>query len=326
MRILTADIGGTNTRMAVVVREGRRYRIECERLYPSGACDDFTVIARDFLNNLSGRPARACFGIAGPVDGDNARLTNLPWQLSAATLCTDLGLDAVHLLNDLEALAWSLDILDENDLVTLLDGSRPAAGNRAVIAAGTGLGEAGLYWDGRAHHPFATEGGHADFSPADERGFRLQRFLAARFGHVSWERVVSGQGLAHLYEYLLQDSAAEAPAWFAGDDPAALISQRALEDRDSLCAEALRWFVRLYGAEAGNLALKHMTTGGLYIGGGIAPKILPALQDGGFVEAFLAKGRMRPLLEGMPVRVICNDAASMLGLARYGFEMARPST
>lgn len=317
MKILTADIGGTNTRLALVSRDGGRWRVGHLRRFANAGHDDFTALARRYLDDLDEHPARACLGLAGPVRGDTVRLTNLPWTLSAPALARDLGLEAVHLLNDLEALAWSLDALAAEDLLTLQHGRSAAAGNRALIAAGTGLGQAGLYHDGQRWHPFASEGGHADFAPADERGFQLQRMLAARFGHVSWERVVSGQGLVHLYECLLEMAGEGHPPWLEEPDAPARVSRGALEEQDALCSEALRWFARLYGAEAGNLALKTMALGGVYVGGGIAPKILPLLQAGGFMEGFLDKGRMRGLLEGMAVQVIRNENAALIGLARH---------
>lgn len=320
MRILSADIGGTHTRLALVRFSAGAYRIEAERRYASADYPEFADIARDFMARTHSAGVRACLGVAGPVDGETARLTNLPWRLSAPALRRALGLQSVSLLNDLEALAWSVTLLADDDLVTLQAGDGTPGGNAAVIAAGTGLGEAGLFDDGTRLRPFATEGGHSDFSPVSEQDFRLSRFLAQRFGHVSWERVLSGQGLVAIHAFLLdQHGLADAPPApeTNGTDPAAWISQRALAGDDPVCVETLGLFVRYYGAEAGNLALKCMATAGVYLGGGIAPKILPALQAPAFLEAFCAKGRMRPLLEAMPVRVICNDAAALLGLAHY---------
>ena len=201
-----------------------------------------------------------------------------------------------------------------------------ASGNAAVIAAGTGLGEAGLFWDGQQHHPFATEGGHVSFSPGDELEIALLRYLQQWHRHVSWERVVSGMGLLSLHEFLRSYRLTAAPQWLIEEmkngDMAAAITNAALSGRDEICAETLDWFVRLYGAEAGNLALKVMSRGGLYLGGGIAPKILPLLQGGAFLEAFLNKGRMSPLLEAMPVKVILNDRAALLGAALRAAQLA----
>ncbi|MGC2047118.1 MAG: glucokinase, partial [Gallionella sp.] len=205
------------------------------------------------------------------------------------------------------------------DLFTLQSGAPDARGNAAVIAAGTGLGEAGLYWDGRCHRPFATEGGHASFSPGNEMEMALLRHLQQQHQHISWERVVSGMGLLSLHEFLCTYRHAEVPQWLVekmrNGDAAAAIAKAALSGRDDICVETLNWFVRLYGAEAGNLALKVMSRGGMYLGGGIAPKILPLLQNGAFLDAFLNKGRMRRLLQAIPVKVILNDRSALFGPA-----------
>lgn len=319
MHILTGDIGGTNTRLAMMEYQNGRARIGENLSFPSpsfSSLDD--IITEFFARHPVVQPQAAAFGVAGPVAQGVSRITNLPWVISAKALAQQLGLQTVQLLNDLEALAWGIDTLPPKDLVALQTGSADAAGNRAVIAAGTGLGEAGLCFDGKLHIPFATEGGHTDFAPTTEHDWRFYGFLQNRFEHVSWERVVSGAGLINLFEFLLQESGAAAPGWFEdpAEDSAACITRDALSGADPLCVEALHWFTRLYGAEAGNLALKMNATGGLYLGGGIAPKILPALQDGRFLTAFLDKGRMRRLVEAMPVRVICNEQVSLQGLAR----------
>mgnify|MGYP001817052948 CR=1 FL=1 len=319
MHILTGDIGGTNTRLAMMEYADGRACVTEKLTFPSESYASLGEIVNEFLARRPKlQPQAAAFGVAGPVAQGVSRITNLPWVISAEGLAEQLGLQTVQLLNDLEALAWGIDTLRPENMVALQTGSSDPAGNRAVIAAGTGLGEAGLCWDGKLHIPFATEGGHADFAPATERDWRFYGFLKNRFEHVSWERVVSGAGLVHLFEFLLQESGTAVPAWFEdpAQDSAACITRDALSGSDPLCAEALHWFAHLYGAEAGNLALKMKATGGLYLGGGIAPKILPALQDGRFLGAFLDKGRMRGLVEGMPVRVICNEQVSLQGLAR----------
>lgn len=319
MHILTGDIGGTNTRLAMMEYQNGRARIAENLSFPSHSFSSLDDIITEFFARHPGvQPQAAAFGVAGPVAQGVSRITNLPWVISAEALAQQLGLQTVQLLNDLEALAWGIDTLPPKDLEALQTGSTDAAGNRAVIAAGTGLGEAALCFDGKLHIPFATEGGHTDFAPTTERDWRFYGFLQNRYGHVSWERVVSGAGLINLFEFLLQESGAAAPGWFEdpAEDSAACITRDALSGADPLCVEALHWFTRLYGAEAGNLALKMNATGGLYLGGGIAPKILPALQDGRFLTAFLDKGRMRRLVEAMPVRVICNEQVSLQGLAR----------
>jgi len=253
------------------------------------------------------------------VQGRVVQTTNLPWRIDADALQRQFSFTHCELLNDLEATAYGLPALGADDLLTLQSGSDAACGNVAVIAAGTGLGEAGLYWDGRQHQPFATEGGHTSFSPANTQEFALLRHLQQQHQHVSWERVVSGMGLLSMHEFLCQYRQVTVPDWLTEEmragDAAAAISHAALTGKDAMCVETLNWFARLYGAEAGNLALKVMSRGGLYLGGGIAPKILPLLQSGIFLEAFLNKGRMRPLLEAMPVKVILNDRAALYGPA-----------
>lgn len=325
--ILCGDIGGTKTRLALAAVEGERVRLCVEQTYVSTRYADFADLLDEFLAAHGARHPSAVFGVAGPVANGVVQTTNLPWRLDAAQLVARFGFAHCALLNDLEATAWGLSALDEEDFLTLQAGAPDARGNQAVIAAGTGLGEAGLFWDGGRHRPWASEGGHATFSPRTAREIALAGELNARYGHVSWERVVSGMALPELYRFLAREESACVPDWLAADltgsGASAAISRAALEGHDALCVETLEWFASLYGAEAGNLALKTMSRGGLYVGGGIAPKILPFLQQGDFLAAFLDKGRMRPLLEAMPVKVILNDRAALLGPAlfaaqRYG--------
>lgn len=328
VRVLSGDIGATKTRLAVVDVSGIQPRIEREVTYPSRSYASFDTLLGEFLSGNE-KPSFAAFGIAGPVQGREARTTNLPWHIDADALQSRFGFARCTLLNDLEAIAWGLPALGAEDLLTLQVGVPDACGNAAVIAAGTGLGEAGLYWDGEAHRPFATEGGHSSFSPSNEMDIALMRYLQQRYSHVSWERVVSGMGLLSVHEFLSVYRQVAVPQWLSeqmrSGDAAAAISQAALSGQDDICLEALTWFVRLYGAEAGNLALKVMSRGGLYLGGGIAPKILPLLQEDGFLDAFLDKGRMRPLLEAMPVRVILNDCTALYGSALRALSTEKPA-
>lgn len=318
IRVLSGDIGGTKTRLAIVTVQGNAVRIEREVSYPSQQYQRFESLLEEFLAGVTA-PEVAAFGIAGPVQGRVAQTTNLPWKIDADALQVQFGFRDCFLLNDLEATAYGLPALGADDLLSLQAGVEPAQGNLAVIAAGTGLGEAGMFWDGKQHRPFATEGGHASFAPSNTLEFALLRHLQQQFGHVSWERVVSGMGIVSIHEFLCQYRQSEVPTWLAEEmrdgDAAAAISNAALSGKDATCAQAMECFVRLYGAEAGNLALKIMSRGGLYIGGGIAPKILPMLQSELFLESFLGKGRMRPLLEAMSVRVILNDRAALYGPA-----------
>jgi glucokinase len=249
---------------------------------------------------------------------DNAcRTTNLPWQLDGGALAMELGLPAVRLINDLEAAGWGVEQVTPEHRELLHPGDPVPRGNQAIIAAGTGLGEAGRVWCGDGYRPFATEGSHADFAPGDPTEIARMAWLGGWFGHVSWERLVSGQGLVNIYRFLReQGGAACHPDPLGAEDAAAAIAVRAGDD--GLCGEALDRFVRLFGAEAGNLALKLMATGGLFVAGGIAPKIAERLRQGGFVEAFLAKGRMRPLLEAMPVTLLSDPHLALKGAAVYG--------
>lgn len=322
---LAGDIGGTKTRLALVEVAGAQVSVVQEAGFSSREYETFEALLDEFLATVES-PAHAAFGIAGPVQGRMVQTTNLPWRIDADALQARCGF-ACALLNDLEATACGIPALEDSDLLTLQAGAADASGNAAVIAAGTGLGEAGLYWDGQRHRPFATEGGHAGFSPGDELEMTFFLYLQQQFGHVSWERVVSGMGLRSLYQFMSMYRKTETPQWLADEmrdgDAAAAISNAALAGKDALCVETLQRFVRLYGAEAGNLALKTMSCGGLYLGGGIAPKILPVLRDGAFIDAFLNKGRMRPLLETMPVRVILNDRAALLGAALRAAQLAQ---
>jgi len=327
--ILAGDIGGTNTRLALFARDGSgRLRPLTEKSYPSRAHDSLESIVALFLQDEATRPdgpagpiEAASFGVAGPVRRGRCETTNLPWVIEAKRLAALAGLATAGLINDLEANAWGLDELGPCDVLVLSAGAPGAGGNSAIISAGTGLGEAGLFWEGRRHIPFATEGGHADFAPRNDIEDGLLRYLRARFGRVSWERVVSGPGLASIYAFLRDTGRGQETAWMAEEmgrgDPAAAITSAALEGRCTLASQALDLFVSLYGAEAGNLALKTLATGGLYVGGGIAPRIGERLQAGGFMEAFLAKGRMRTLMESMPVRVVLNAGTGLLGAARH---------
>jgi glucokinase len=317
-RVVAGDIGGTKTRLAIVEVNGTQLRIEREISYPSRDFATFDALLADFLQGVQ-IPSHAAFGIAGPVQGRVVRVTNLPWYIEADNLQQRFGFKICALLNDLESIAYGLPALGTEDMFTLQQGSPDARGNAAIIAAGTGLGEAGLYWDGRQHHPYATEGGHTSFSPQSELELELLRHLQHLFGHVSWERVVSGMGLLDLHNFLRVYRKSVVPQWLAEEmqsgDAAAAISRAALAGSDDICIETMDRFVQLYGAEAGNLALKTMSRGGVYVGGGIAPKILPLLQRGTFIEAFLGKGRMRLVLEAMPVRVILNERTALYGPA-----------
>jgi glucokinase len=317
--VLAGDIGGTKTRLAVCEVDGTNLETLAEHSYPSQEYTALEDVIDEFLGTHDYRPEAACFGVAGPVRDTESRITNLPWHISATAIASRFRLRRTTLLNDLEATAWGIQVLGDQDFHTLNPGNTHSTGNAAVIAAGTGLGEAGLCRDGDRLLPFGTEGGHTDFSPGSELEIELLRYLKTRHSHVSWERIVSGPGLVTLHDFLCQRQATPTPGWLQAEmqsgDAAAAITRAAQEGRDAQCLAALELFVHLYGVEAGNLALKIMATAGCYIGGGIAPKILPQITSGIFMTAFCAKGRMRPLLEQMPVRVILNDRTALYGPA-----------
>ncbi len=320
--ILAGDIGGTKVNLGLFEVEGRKLTLTREGTRPSKAFARLQDLVKEFLVEVN-HPVieRACFGVAGPVRKGKVQVTNLPWNVEAGEISEELKLGPVSMINDLEANGYGLAELPPQDLITLNRGSADLFGNAAMISAGTGLGEAGLFWDGKQFRPFPCEGGHADFSPANPLDAELLAYLSAKFGHVSWERVLSGQGLKNIYEFLRDTKRGEEPASLADEmakgDMGAVISKAAMQGTSSRCVQALAMFVTYYGAEAGNLALKLMSTGGMFIGGGIAPKILPWLQKGNFLNSFFSKGRMRSLLEAMPVRVILNQKTALLGAAHY---------
>ena len=318
--ILAGDIGGTNARLAYFQPQNGHLRLVSERVFPSREHSELGEIVSQFLDDSGTRPDSACFGIAGPVRNGRVETSNLPWVIEQSRLAKQIHLPATLLINDLEASAWGIGALADGDLVPLNRVSGPVVGNQAVIAPGTGLGEAGLFWDGSRHHVFACEGGHTDFGPQGDLQIELLRFLKTRFGHVSYERILSGPGLVNVYEFLRDSGCGKESAEFAAalkqGDPAAVISRAALEGTQSLAEKALDIWVSVYGAEAANLALKVMATGGLFLAGGISPKILAKLTGPLFMQAFVEKGRLRPLVESIPVQVITNEKAGLLGAAR----------
>jgi len=324
--LLAGDAGGTSTRLAIVRVSDGALRVDATARFESRGHPSLAAIVHEFRATQSQPVARACFGVAGPVVGGRVETPNLPWVVDAAALAHELGLAEVDVINDLEANAHGIFALSPKDFAVLNAGAA-APGNRAVISAGTGLGEAGVMWDGRSHHPFATEGGHADWAPKTELEAELLRHLARKFGgHVSVERVVSGPGLVNIYEFLRDTGRGDEPGWLgealAGGDHAAVISTAAMSGRSALCAAALDLFASAYAAEAGNLALKMMAIGGVYLGGGIAPKIIGRLKTPAFVRSFTAKGRLGSLLEAVQVRVVMNDHAALLGAARFAARQA----
>jgi len=320
MLVLAGDIGGTSTRLAYFDTTGGTLLPVVEKRFPSREAGSLLEIVTCFTAEHGLAAEQACFGIAGPILQGRVRTPNLPWSVDAAELALTLGLPTVRLINDLEANAYGIDLLGPDDLLHLNLGIPDPTGTIAVVSAGTGLGEALAYWDGSSHRPLRSEGGHADFAPRNELEAELLLFLRAEHGRVSTERVVSGPGLRNIYRFLrdarhLPETPTIAEEMRQGDQSAA-ITRAALAGECPLCEQTLDLFVSLYGAEAGNVALRSLATGGVYLGGGIAPKIIERLKRSGFMVAFTSKGRLSPLLENIPVRVILNDRTALLGAGR----------
>ena len=317
--ILAGDIGGTNARLAYFQPQNGHLRLVSERVFPSREHSELGEIVTQFLKDSGERPEVACFGIAGPVTNGRVETSNLPWIIEQSTLAKQIQLPCTFLINDLEASAWGVGAMTSADLIALNHVTGPVSGNQGVIAPGTGLGEAGLFWDGENHRVFACEGGHADFAPQDDLQIELLRFLRKRFGHVSYERVLSGPGLVNVFEFLCtsgyKESAELAHQRKIGD-AAAAISRAALTATDTTAEKALDIWISVYAAEASNLALKVMATGGIFLAGGISPKILPKLKSTLFMNSFVDKGRLRPVVEAIPVQVVINQNAGLLGAAR----------
>ncbi len=320
--ILAGDIGGTKSNLALMEKKGDRFRVVFIYRYPSheytrfeDIIDDFLSRGRGFLSaSPAGRIAAAGFGFAGPVIGRAVRVTNLTWGLDADALERQLGTRHVVLLNDLEATGYSLAWLAPEDICTLNEGSAAPQGTQALIAAGTGLGEAILMWNGSRYIVAPSEGGHADFAPRTEKEIELLRYLKTMYKFVSFELVVSGRGFLTLHEFL--NKSVRHPSFDEpGTDPAPEITKLGLEGSCPVCVETLDLFVTLYGAEAGNLALKALARGGVFVAGGIAPKILPKIQNGAFFRAFCEKEKFQELLSHFPIHVVLNEEAPLLGAA-----------
>lgn len=326
--ILAGDVGGTKVHLALYrFRQGSLEHVRDEK-FPAAKYPDLKSVVREFLDakddHASDEIAAACFGVPGPVNENVIRLTNLPWKLDTQELERDLKIEHLFLINDLEANGYGISELSPDQIVTLSAGDSSQVGNRGLIAAGTGLGEGFLIWNGKTHVPMASEGGHSDFGPRNDLEIELLQFLldgAEAEEHVSWERVCSGIGIKNIYAFLRdKKKMEESPALrqrMQTEDPNAVIGELGTSGADALCAKTLDVFVSIYGAEAGNLALKVLSHGGMYVGGGIAPKILQKMQDGAFMRAFCEKGRMRDLMATMPVRIILESRAALMGAAAY---------
>jgi glucokinase len=331
--LLAGDIGGTKTSLAIISPEVGARAPLAEGTFPSAKYAGLEEPVQEFLADARTRVdgdliiKRATFGVAGPVVNGKAQITNLPWVLDEERLRQVLGVASVRLLNDLEAIAHAIPFLESPDLASLNQGTAMPGGTIAVIAPGTGLGEAFLTWDGTRYRSYASEGGHADFAPSNPSEIGLLQYLRERFGHVSWERVCSGKGIPNIYSYLKESGYADEPAWLAqrlraAPDPSPIIVNAALagEHGAELCVSTLNIFLSILGAEAGNLALKVLSTGGVYLGGGIPPRILSALKGDRFIQAFRHKGRFEDFLIDIPVHVILNPEVALFGAVCHGLE------
>ncbi len=314
--LLAGDIGGTKTFLALFAEDGAALRPVKEASFVNSGFSGPEEIIGEFLEKGEAVSA-ASFGIACPIEGNRCALTNLPWVVDGQELAGKFKIKRLSLINDLYAMAWGVGLLKDEDLFQLQTGILKK-GNAALIAAGTGLGEAILFWDGKAFMPSPSEGGHADFAPRDRIEMELFDYLSGLYGHVSYERVLSGPGIADLYRFFRSRNGPEPERLrerFEKEDAAAVVTDEALKNGDKACKEALDLFISIYGAESGNMALKSLALGGVYIGGGIAPRILKAIIDGPFIESFRSKGRFEKLLSEVPVKVILNEKTGLLGAA-----------
>jgi glucokinase len=318
--ILAGDVGGTKVNLALYDFVNGKLTHTRDKQYKAKEYSGLEEIVKEFV--VAEKITAACFGVPGPVRDGRLRLTNLPWTLDSRELSTLLKIDYVFLINDLQANGYGIAELTSEQIFTLSEGDARQMANRALISAGTGLGEAFMIWDGRDYVPYPSEGGHSDFAPRNEDEIDLLRFLKQKYsGRISFERVVSGQGMPNIYEFLREVRGLDEPAWLAErmskEDPNVVITELALAAKSEICEKAMDMFVSAYGAEAGNLALKILSLGGLYVGGGIAPRILEKLKDGTFMKAFTDKGRLSQLLVNTPVRIILESRTALMGAAAY---------
>ncbi len=321
--ILAGDVGGTKVHLSLYAFDDGRLQHVVDEKFPARDYPGLEAVIRTFLDKYQhDEITSACFGVPGPVRNGRLKLTNLPWLLDARELARNLDIDHLFLINDLEANGYGIPELTRDQVYTLSPGDPSALGNRGLVSAGTGLGEAVLMWNGKMHIPVASEGGHCDFAPRNDLEIDLLRYLQRSLrGRVSYERVISGIGLKSVYAFLRDERGLPEPPELrdrmAHEDPNAVIGELGQSGASELCARALDVFVSVYGAEAGNLALKILATGGLFIGGGIAPKILDKMKDGAFLHAFTDKGRLSELLVQTPVHIILESRAALMGAAAY---------
>ncbi len=318
MRVLAGDVGGTNARLAVVDVDGGTATIEREERFPSRDYPGLAPIVKSFLPTQQERPERACFGVACPVVEQRCTAPNLPWTIDARSIAAEIE-TATSIINDFDAIGHGLRLLGSDDVVVLQEGKQDPKGQIALLGAGTGLGQGFLVWNGSRHLVCSSEGGHIDFAPRNQQEYRLHEYLADRYGRVSYERVLSGPGILDTYRFLVASGFAEerpeVAAEMQEEDPSAVITEHGLAGTDQLCVKTLDIFAGVFGAQAGNVALALVATGGVFLAGGIAPKILPKLRDGKFVAAFRDKGRLSNFLAKVAVNVITSPKVGLLGAA-----------
>ena len=327
--VLAADIGGTKINLALCGFKNNSPQILSSAKYHSKDYTTIEVVIKEFLAaNNSLKPTAICIGAAGPVHDNKVAFTNLSWQVDGAEIARETGIKNVAIINDLEATAYGIACLDTHDFYNLQTGDKNVKGNIAIVAPGTGLGEAGMYFDGQSYHPFATEGGHTGFSPTTEIDIELLQYLQQQNKVVSCEHVVSGPGIFSIYQFLRDIKNMDEPQWlteaFLTGDKTATISKAAIENKAKICVQTMQLFVKYLAQETTNLVLKFKATGGVYLGGGIPPKILPLLQQTTFLETFRQCDRMEELINSTPINVVLNDQAALLGAANFalfGFDI-----
>ncbi len=319
--LLAGDIGGTHTRLALFEYKKSPKLVKEKKILSNNYSSLISAI-HEFLKDENVKIEAASFGVAGPVKHGRCQATNFPWFIDINEIAKDLKISNAYLINDLEANAYGISYLKESDFYTLNEGESDLVGNACILAAGTGLGEAGLYFDGKRLRPFACEGGHTDFGPQNDLEIELLKFLQEKYGHVSYERILSGPGIYNLYEFLIRSKIEQRVESLEKElekhpEPQVIITKKGVNKENKICERVIDWFVSIYGAEAGNAALKFFALGGVYIGGGIAPNILEKLKEGNFMSSFTNKGRFAKLMMSMPVKVILNDKTSLLGAQYY---------
>lgn len=318
---LIGDIGGTKTNIAVLETLTNGFKPLYEKSFPSKDYDSLRTIVKKVVDENKFRIVHACFGVAGPIKDGKCDATNLPWLVDSKKIAEVLNIDSVSLLNDLQAAAYGIESLEEKDVFVLNKGNPQRDGNKCLLSAGTGLGESIIFWDGKKYKPSPSEGGHSDFAPRNKIEIKLLNYLINKYGRISYERILSGPGLLNVYNFFKDTTYQNTPAWLLErlkkEDPSAVISEVGMQKKDECCEKVLDLFVSIYGAEAGNLALTALATGGVFIGGGIAPKILNKIKEGTFVQAFTHKGRLSVMVSQIPVKIILNDKIPLLGCTNF---------